>query len=891
MADGGLVDITLPTGEAATVPQEDLAQAVAAGAVVSRAGPEGKYEREFGGLLGMGASAVFGAGRVASGGLTDLALVEGADMLGGARARADMQHGLRVAKETNPYSTLGGEAAGLFIGAGEGITGAGAVVEEQVAARVGEGLLGSMASMGARGGVEGTLLGFGKAVSEDALGEPDPTGEKLFATAVKDGLLGAGVGAGIGAVAHGLGSLRHAVGPRPSGLLDEVAGTPGAGRVLREDLGATESIVTDLRKAGATSEQAAVMTDELQALAKETAAALRKGGPASGVVDKAAAWYAANRAGGNAELEEVLRKAYADRVTRIVKQEEILDKNARILAERGSAVMRGEEVLNRVNFTERPDQFAKLLDPTKLDVAADAAVKMTQRVDALVTELEQTAMKGGNEVGVRRLRKMLQDTYAKHASMVDGGGENALRDLYMSTYKLKQEVGKVSGFGKAPYLRSEGENLFSQAYEELRVGLEDEAVWGAAGAANREWNETFSAALARRQDFGGRFGVSIDQVSGVPKPEVDFDKARSILNDLRGTADDDIRQGVRSAEAFIDGNRQRIAAIEKYADLGPAEVKQLAQMRSDLDAFESAFADARKEAGVVNRLRQQQLEEQGRSLGGVLGLATDIMTKPLTTMERLGAVKAATERFEKGIENGLNRLFDGKGKEILDRLSPSVKPRAREAVQKEIGEVRQLAANPELLQKRLGEFAGDLPRHAPNTSASVAAVATRALTFLAINAPQPVVQKDAFGRTRERYTDSQLADYERKRNAALHPESIIREMKQGKLNREGIRTVKFVYPHLFVQMQDMARSEIAGLDREGKLDSMPRERKKAISILLETPADGTFEPDFIALMQGAKAPSAPQAAPMGPAPVAKRPIKLDVGMFETEAQQIEGRTK
>lgn len=942
---GPAIDITLPSGEQAQVPQEDLQQAVAAGAVVAKpAALKGKYEEEFGGLLGQGVSAVFGAGRTASLGLMDDLLIEGAYTLGGDGAAADMKHGLNVAKETNPYATMGGEAAGLFIGGGRGLTAAGGALEKAVAQGAGEGLLGTVGGMAARGALEGGALEFGKGVSEEALGDPNANGEKLLAHTAKGALLGAGIGAGFGVVAHAgsglMGALSHASGPRPTALLDEVVGTPGAGRVLAEDAAATESLVVQLRKAGATSEQAAIMADEISGLARsrttvenpfltkgaasweETAGALGKpldnpfltkgtgtweetasaltGQPKkglSGYVDDAAEKYILSRSGGNPEVAEALRKGYGERASRIIEAERIADNEAKRMAEAGTKMMRAEEVLDRLSFTERPQQFERLMKASAVDLdkAADSAMRMTQMADNVVAELESVRHLGRDALAIKSMRNAINVTYERHAALLDAttgaARESALRDLYMSTYQLKQEAGRLSNFGKVDAAAARGlpvtgiEGDIRRVHEVLRTGLEDEAVWGAAGRANRDLNKAFSDALPRRQDLGRRLGVTIDAELGIAKPEVDFDKARALLGSLRGGEVDSLRQGVKSAESFVDGIRQRVAAAEQHLEMTAADKAILNEALSSAKDFETTFASARKNAEVVNRLKDMQLEEQGKAIGGTLGFLTDIVTRPVTTMERLGAVKVATQKLEKAIEGGLNRFFDGKG--IRLAAGPA---RQSTEVAKEIGEVRAMAANPAQLQSYVNRFVGDLGKHAPQTADGVRAAATRLITYLAINAPKPTVSYDVTGKTQERYTPSALASYERKREAGLDPKSVLREMDIGSLNRDGIRTVKAVYPQLFAEMQNAARKQMAQRAVDETLN-LSREQKKALAALLEVPADGTFEPKFIAAMQATteplpQQPQGPQNA--GPTMLSKRPMKLDPSVFQTDAQQIGG---
>lgn len=895
----GSVDITLPDGSAASVPQADLSQALAAGATIPKAA--GAYESELGGGLGQAASFALGAGRTASFGLMDGVLVEGANIAGGDQARREMLHGLNVAKETNQYATMGGEAAGLFLGAGEGVMAAGGMVEEQAAARLGHGLMGRVGSMAARGGVEGAMLGVQHQITEDTLGDHAYTAEKLVAAAEKDALLGAGIGGGLGALGHfgseALAGLRHSPGPRSARLLDEVAGLEGAGVPLREEAGEAEALVKDLQKAGATSEQAAVMADEVSTMAR----ARTSGGPLSGLLDEGAARFAATRAGGNEEMREVLERGFLDRSRKLAGHEAEIGNHALAVTKHGSELMRAEETLNRINFTERPDQFAKLLDPSKIDAAADAAALMTQKLDGVVSSFEREALMGGEAVQVRQLRKALTSTYSKQAALVDATGaarEGALRDMYMDTYKLKQKVGEMAGFGKSAHMRSPSESMFNKVYEDLRVGLEDESVWGRAGAANREWNETFSQQLPRRQDFAQRFGVSIDQVSGIPRPEVDFEKSRGFLKSLSGNQlEDDALQGMKSAGSYTDGLRARMGALEKYADMSAADRAVFEKARTSADSFDTAFAAARKDSAVIARLRTQALEEQGKSLGGVLGLATDIMTRPLQTMERLGVIKATTERFEKGIENAMNRFFEGKGSALMRRGTEAADEvvaaaRPREAVTKEIGDLREIAGNAPAMQERVSKMLGDLSSYAPKIADAAGASALRLMTYLADEAPVGRAERSMLSnKTTIRYSDQELSVYETKRTAAVKPESVITEMRAGKLNRDGIRAVKATSPRIFAKMQEIARDELIRREEAGTLDGMSYQRKATIACLLEVPPDGTWEPSFMSMMQATKAP---QQAQQGEAQQAKgggrRPIKIESSAFETEAQQIEGRT-
>lgn len=879
-----LVDITLPSGEAATVPERDLSQALAAGARVTTT--EQADRRAAGGLLGEAAALALGAGRSASLGASDLFLTEAANIVGGAEAKRDMQRGLRVVKEANPWATLGGEAAGLFIGGGEGILAAGEGVGATTAARLGEGMLGRVASMGARGAAETALMGVGQAVSEDALGDPDALGQKLAATVGTSALLGAGLGAvlGVGAYYGGQASslLRGSRGPVAHRLLDEAVGLEGAGARMREEAAAAESLVGEAQKAGLPSREAAALVDDAMTLAK----ARTSSGPISGIVDDLAGRYMGARAGASEELREVFAKSYAERASRLARQEEILDTQARSLADRATRVMRRvEDTANEVQFAYKADQMAKLVDSSRFELARDTTLRAMQDADSVLRELEATRMKGGSEVTVRRLRKTLEDLQDLNAKIEinasQGARTQATRDLFIRLDNFKREVGRAAQFGKSPFGLSEAAHEFDALYHRLKSTLEDESAWGQAANAQREWNETFSSFKGRRDDFQRRFSISVDSIMGRPVPEADAGKLKGFLKQLGGAEGD---QGVKSTEAFIDGLRAREAAIRKYGDLTPKQLRDLETGLGDLREFEATFRGARKEAEVISKLQQMQLEEQGKGLGGVLGLGVDIMTRPATTMERLASVKAAAERFEKSIAAGLDRFVSGKGAKLSEALS---KPRAE--VIKQIGQVRELAANPVALQERVARVVGDLTQHAPKVAQSVSLAAMRGMQYLAMEAPPGRVPLSPLGRQPEpRYSDQQLADWYAKAEAVRDPRTVLDDMARGRINRDAIRAIEFVYPAVFEEIQKMAIAKVAELDATGKLDSMSYQQRAAMAALLKVPADETWEAAFIGAMQQSKAAPPPQAQPAAPQQgVSKRKVEMNTDIFQTEAARIE----
>jgi len=605
----------------------------------------------------------------------------------------------------------------------------------------------------------------------------------------------------------------------------------------------------------------------------------RANGLARGLVDSVADRYTVAHGG---ERGSMLRKHYEEQAARTIDADLAADARARKLADAGTKVMRLEDTLNEVNFTERPDQFARLLDPSKYNAARDTLSRMGQDMRALLGELDMLPTRS---LAPTRIGKVLQEADLIMGNLPADASERALRDAWSAQYRVKQSVGKFAGFGKAAHLRTPEENALGELYEKLRVGFEDTGSFGAAGDANREWNQAFSDQFGRRKDYGGRFSVSIDQgPGGTPLPEIDAGKIKGFLNQLGGAEAD---QAVKSTEAMIDWERQRIAAIEKHGLLTPAQKTAIAEGRANVDAFEKEFQSARKDAEAANRVRQAKLDEGG-GVGGVLGFFTDTVTRPATTVERFARVAQAVDRVEEGVRSNLRKIGVGSSGESAAQRAP----RPREKIISDIESIRVLAANPAALEQAASRMVGDLSNYAPKMANELRLTAMRTLLYLAREAPPAsTTETGAFGKPTPRYSDIQLHDWDRKATAALDARTLAIDVKSGRLNRDAIEAAKFSSPKLFGKLQDLARDELVRMQKDGTLDRMSYQDKASFATLLEIPPDQTWTGEFMAMIQASKAAPPPPSDESASAPQGQLPRKSNqkpiADSFMTAAGQIE----
>lgn len=892
----GRVNVVSPTGAEGSV-DESEASALPPGWKLATA-PE--PENDAGNSLEAG---VLGMGRSATMGLSDLAISEASNLAGGEGARKRALSGLSDLREKHGVASTTGELGGLFLGAGEAIPAVGEAAERGLAGalapRIGEGLLSHVAPMAARGAVEGTLLGAQNQITEDTLGDHQYNAEAIFSSAAKDMLLGGATGASlglIGAGARGLlgrsSGLLSKPGPMSDATLDEVAGVDGAGRRVAAAADRDQSFVEGMQRTGATSDQASQVAKDLETLGKSR--------PNAGIGDGVLDWIAEKNAelhgADNPERAKLMTQHYADVERAASHEAETLDTSSRKLAEAGTKAMRLEDTLGHIQFGDRPNQIEKLVDPSRAMAARDAAINMGQDVQAAISELDATATKGGGEVGLNRLKKYVADFNSKMESVsADGGGATGARDSYINAYKLKQAVGKVSGFGKLEIFRTDAERIFGGSkdiagvYNSLQRGLEDSNVFGAAGDATRALNQAVSDRIPRRNHFGSLFSDSIDQVSGVPVPELNAGKLKGFLQKLGGSEAD---QGVTSTEAFIDGLRNWTNKIEQHASLTEADRTALSDGRAAIDDFEKTFRDSVKEAEASNRVRAATISEQGHGVGGLLGLITDIATRPFTTQRRLASIGTTARTVEGHIRSGVRKVLDVKpsGRGVPANLPA---PRAKDVIIKEMESIRSMAGDQPALERASARIVGDLGKYAPQTADQLRLTAQRTLLYLAREAPPAsTTENGLFGETTSRYSDIQVHDWETKRHAAFDVRTVINDMQHGILNRDAIEAAEFAQPKLFANMQQIAQEEIQKLRARGELDDMAYQQKAPFAALLGVPADQTWTPEFMGAMQLSKAAAA--SAPQGNKPGAKTSglprksnQKSTAGTYQTASGNIE----
>jgi hypothetical protein len=905
-----MVDIVVD-GKPAAVPASNLQLALDAGAKLASPA-EAAATAKPGGLLDTLKAAEIGFGSSLAGGFIPGAIKATAKKIDPDWARAWGENYEAAAKESqadHPVASAVGGLAGMATDLLGPIGRGPAALGEAARVGAGAGKIGRIVGAGIEAAGQQSIYNVGKQFSEDELGDADLNAEKLFAAAAnKDTLLAGGIGAGFGAAGVALGAIRPMFtragkGPIAGASLDAATGLAGAGGAVASEARQTESFVGELQKLGHTSEQAAGVAADLDAMAKTK-------GPLTGMFSDAVEPYIkqqAARASDPVAAEALMRRQLSGGAENAIERNARFDTMARELQTHGDDVLRkAVDNVDEVQFATKRAQMEKLVDSENWRGARDAALGVWQDTKALVEKWEDipAAGAGGAIKNARKWLTELEDAnrgIGKIATQADK--ERVAAEMFSKLDEFKRQIAPAAKFGKSIMGQAtiDGASVagdFDALYHRIRTTLEDEAIWGKAGAAQRENNAAITNFLSKSEAFKSQFGaVELERAAGRPVLETDPGKFKGFLRSLGGAEGDKPRQVLRD---YLDAVTQRANAAKAHYEI-PA--KQLAEMNAGVDAARTMLGKldgAEKEARELAKLEQSIAGEHATGLGGLMGMTADAYTAPFRTLGRLAQIKRAAEAFDGMLGKSLRGFVDtGAKSTAADVARKAGLPKAdagrdRDAVIAEIQGVKAHGGNPVALIDRMDKAVGkDMQAAAPKHSAALATTAARAATYLASIAPQGRASLSLVPTATDklRYSDAEIDSYERASDAVHDPERVIRDAGKGTLTREAVGALSAVYPKLYEQMQQQTIALLADMEQRGDLEKIPYQRRILIGTLLQIPADDAMRPEIIRAIQATKAQDAP--APQKPnAPPEKgggrRPFKLDPQMYRTDSQTIEG---
>lgn len=370
------------------------------------------------------------------------------------------------------------------------------------------------------------------------------------------------------------------------------------------------------------------------------------------------------------------------------------------------------------------------------------------------------------------------------------------------------------------------------------------------------------------------------------------DVSTDALKSVRGILENEYEKTAESAAQSVGG---------KFAD----EHRELKRVYQSLKVADDLVRD--KIVKATNRaafgLSDYAAAAAGAAAGGPAGLLAgvakkvwrdkghEIMADVYGKLAKLTEVQAKIQSFDASIDRGIKGFTQGKAVPPLGAATqvPAAasaglfKGKAKyDMVRKTVERVATLAANPAALSQHVAMHTQPIAMHAPNTSMAMAQTSGRAIAYLQKNAPQdqgnpsplqPQLQKPT-------YSDTDVAAYARRLAAIENPLSILDDMRHNRLTPEAVDAVRQVYPGVFRQLQVKMQETVA----QSK-EKIPYDKIVQMSVLFETPLDGTMEPGFIKAVQAAFAEQQAQKPAKSAVVAGKQAIRISQ-MMKTPTEQL-----
>jgi hypothetical protein len=856
MPDGEFVNVITPEGTVGHVP---AAQAGQLGAGYRVATPteieEARLEEEYGGIGHQ--AAAFGAGALGglTFGLSDIALSQS----------EDARRALQAYRQVHGGTLMAGEITGGLLGVGlsggtgalargisaptrlvTGIAGAG----ERLAARV-PGITGRILAPAVGGVVEAGFETLGHTIGESYVQNHPLTAEKLAAATGTGALWGGGIGAGIGLGGVALGKLgqgiRRAVGS-PSGADVERAASgifgdaaPGLGKRATDffaDVSATA--------AGKDREAMRLFMD----LGQQGRAARRQIFEGAEDLDAIAARLTENLEAGQRAFDATKFAAKSafkrDAIKRNIRTDNLSDQLTQIR----EAHRRSREVLEEI-----------IADPDRL-WGKGQAKKLERRLRVFEEDLQKAVAKGEN-VSAAAYEGL--DGWKKEVQNLTRSAENRVRT-------------QATAPATVALLRKLDDDT-------LRPILTSTDTWGQIGTAQRIMNEAWFEGLGgglqrHHRDFFTRYGKDPENPYAAMALTADQDKVRKFLGGLDNPNRNIAMRALKDAQAF---KRKYAETALETLDMTPQAAEKFRAMIKGADATDKFIAEAGDKVALQGQFQKIASEDGSGVLGATIGAGAGYLLggedgtaaalggaaigaalKPGLAIRRMAAIERMAAKFDGQVASGARKLFARARPAAVKAAAPAARAYARgeernERVQAERREIalRRLQAQPEAARSSLAGIFEPVAGSAPAITQLAADTTMRGAEYLQslmpdrsplgiTDAPRPLSQAEA---------EQLMRHYQ----AIEEPWSLTSSAADGELTPSMVTAASRVYPEAFADMQAQIFDQLMAAQQAGK--ELPYRDAGQLSVLLQAPVVGAWDPRVMAAAQATFATPPPEPPP------------------------------
>ena len=781
---------------------------------------------------------------------------------------------LQHAEEEHPIASIAGQGLGgvaslAATGVGEVAEGLGARALGGLGLKETASLAARPALMALRGAAEGTQFGVAQAISDDAFADHKLTAEQIISTIGANTLWGGVISGGLGAI--------HA-GAEAAGI---IGADSGAGRLASklpiDDVAQALGNQQDSGALGKALSRSDAKPADVEAIAGR---ALGVDAPADGLGGKLFDWYkkiasAASGADENAigafATEENRKALIEAEATRTQASRDIREHVDNILAANRDITEEGAGKMKR-------SYISKAVEGVDKEQAASAAKDAMQQTLNTLGDMQASPDDFGGEAPLKRAVKVALKINKGLSDAIESGD---VAEQFGLIDDLKKAIGKYTK-GATQIVQKGGATdellslqnkaraaKYTELYNTLRNGLEDDGVWGQAAKDQQKINAAWSTQLEASDRFHAALTTDIGR-----DPENPFYKVRGVdpakadryVNGLMNPAQDLTHKAVTD---YVETTRTLADTMAATYDLPEDKIARVADFKAAADSFHSTLDKTTKTLSLVNQFEQLRGLTSGPSLGfataagavihgvsgGLAGMAlgkvAKLFTRPGDAILQLARIEQMARASDSRVARALRGFVGGKAVagEALDLSSYARK----------VAQVSRLSQQGDLLAQRIGNNTGALRSRAPKLSDAIVSTSLAGLAFLRDKLP-PMPAGDPLNPTAKAPLPSQSAQlrwlgYEK---AVRDPDSVVEDLQRGRLSPDGIEALQSVYPNKFNQIRGKVGDMMAG----GKMKDLGIQKRMGLSLLLDLPTP-ELDPAYITARQAAYAQpeAAPSAAP------------------------------
>lgn len=248
----------------------------------------------------------------------------------------------------------------------------------------------------------------------------------------------------------------------------------------------------------------------------------------------------------------------------------------------------------------------------------------------------------------------------------------------------------------------------------------------------------------------------------------------------------------------------------------------------------------------------------GVSLGTVKGILSQ--TNPKRLVQGIHYTENAMKKVAQGLDSIPSKLGS-----IGQKVGPAGRMKASGAIGRLMGEKEDATREEKVqqlkkLNQQLSQFnynpaiasqvnnqLGNLLNNsgAPGVADAFTMKNTLAAKYLEQFIPKPKYIENPLNNREWRPTDQEIASFERRVEALTNPLGVIDQLTDNTLSKEGVQTVKEVYPKLFSRMQEKVLEHF-----NNNPTNLPYRSRIKLAMLLDLPLGDELKPNNIRALQG-----------------------------------------